>query len=118
MGVTTPLMTIKTEHSILSMAISKDGAKIVSGSDDNSVQVWDASTGVALQQLNGHTNGVNSVAFSHDGIYIVSGSRDKSVRVWDASTGAALQKLHGHTNGVNSVAFSYDGIRIVSSFLL
>ena len=60
------------------------------------MRVWDASTGVALQQLNGHTSYVNSVAFSHDGIHIVSGSYDKSVRVWDASMGAALQQLNGH----------------------
>ena len=78
------------------------------------MQVWDASTGAALQQLNGHTDLVNSVAFSHDGIHIVSGSDDKSVRVWDASTGAALQQLNGHTDYVKSVAFSHDGIYIVS----
>ena len=69
-----------------------DGKQIVSGSYDNSVQVWDDSPGAALQQLNGHTDRVNSVAFSHDGIYIVSGSDDKSVQVWDASnasTGSA-----------------------------
>ena len=58
--------------------------------------MWDASTGAALQKLNGHTDFVNSVAFSHDGIHIVSGSDDKSVRVWDAPTGAALQQLNGH----------------------
>jgi WD40 repeat protein len=56
------------------------------------VQVWDASTGEALQQLNGHTAEVTSVAFSHDGIHIVSGSYDKSVRVWGVSTDAQLQK--------------------------
>jgi WD40 repeat protein len=76
--------------------------------------VWDASTGAALQQLNGHTDYVKSVAFSHDGIHIVSGSYDRSVRIWDASTGAALQKLNGHTHWVNSVAFSHDSIHIVS----
>ena len=50
------------------------------------MRVWDASTGAALQQLNGHTDRVNSVAFSYDGIHIVSGSSDKSVRVWSATT--------------------------------
>ena len=60
------------------------------------MRVWDASTGAALQLLNGHTHYVSSVAFSHDGIHIVSGSYDSSVRVWDASTGAALQQLNDH----------------------
>ena len=61
------------------------------------MQVWDASAGVVLQQLNGHTRRVNSVAFSHDDSRIVSCSNDMSVRVWDASKGAALQQFNGHT---------------------
>jgi WD40 repeat protein len=81
----------------------------VSGSDDNSVRVWDASTGVELKELKGHTRSVNSVAFSSDGTRIVSGSDDNSVRVWDASTGVELKELKGHTRSVNSVAFSSDG---------
>jgi WD40 repeat protein len=75
--------------------------------------LWDASTGVALQQLNGHTNWVRSVTFSHDGLHIVSGADDNSVQVWNASTGAALQQIKGHTDWVRSVAFSYDGTQIV-----
>ena len=66
------------------------------GSNDMSVRVWDASTGRALQQLNGHTSLVSSVAFSHDGTHIVSGSSDKSVRVWSVPTHAELQMLNSH----------------------
>ena len=64
---------------VKSVAFSHDGIHIVSGSLDNSVRVWDASTGAELQELNGHADFVNSVAFSLDGIHIVSGSSDKSV---------------------------------------
>ena len=77
---------------------------IVSGSDDKSVRVWDASTGAALQQLNGHTDYVFSVAFSHDSIHIVSGSSDKSVRVWEISKGAAMQQLNHHIVSDSEVA--------------
>ena len=49
------------------------------------MRVWDASTGVELKKLKGHTGWVDSVAFSCDGSRIVSGSEDKSVRVWDVS---------------------------------
>ena len=78
--MTTPLMAIKTNSIISSVAFLKDGAKIVSGSlFGNSVEVWDASTGAALLQLNGHTDHVHSVAFSYDGKYIVSSSSDQSV---------------------------------------
>jgi len=99
---------------VRSVAFSNDGRQIVSGSDDKSVRVWDASTGEVLNVLEGHTAWVNSVAFSYDGRRIVSGSGDISVRVWDASTGEVLNVLEGHTAWVNSVAFSYDGRIIVS----
>jgi WD40 repeat protein len=65
--------------------------RIVSGSWDKSVRIWDASTGAEVRKLEGHTNGVNSVAFSADGMRIVSGSHDESVRIWDASH---LEELH------------------------
>jgi WD40 repeat protein len=71
--------------SVRSVAFSSDSMWIVSGSSDSTVRVWDASTGVALEELKGHTSLVSSVAFSSDGTQIVSGSHDKSVRVWDAS---------------------------------
>ena len=102
---------------VRSVALSSDGTRIVSGSMDKSVRVWDASTGstgAELGTLNGHTKGVTSIAFSSDGRRIVSGSWDNSVRMWDASTGAELKTLNGHTENVLSVAFSSDGTRIVS----
>ena len=61
---------------------AKDGTWIVSGSDDNSVRVWDVSTGVKLMNLKGHTDTVKSVAVSSDGKkWIASGSDDSSLRV-------------------------------------
>ncbi|KAG6834378.1 hypothetical protein H0H93_010039, partial [Arthromyces matolae] len=99
---------------VTSVAFSSDGSRIVSGSWDKSVRVWDAPTGQELKVLDGHTHGVVSVAFSGDGNCIVSGSFDNSVRVWDAPTGHQLKVLDGHTQGVTSVAFSSDGSRIVS----
>jgi len=101
-------------NSVTSVAFSLDDNRIVSGSDDKSVRVWDANTGEQLRELQGHIDWVNSVAFSPDGNRIVSGSDDKSLRVWDANTGEQLRELQGHTDWVRSVALSTDGNRIVS----
>ena len=100
--------------SVTSVAFSTDGMRIVSGSEDKSMRIWDMSMGKELNVLDGHTSLVNSVAFSTDGMRIVSSSRDNSVRVWDASTGKQLKVLKGSTFCVNSVAFSTDSTRIVS----
>jgi WD40 repeat protein len=68
------------------VAFSPDGKRIVSGSRDKTVRLWDAQTGQPIgQPLQGHGESVNSVAFSPDGKRIVSGSTDKTVRLWDAS---------------------------------
>ena len=91
--------------------------RIVSGSLDRTVRLWDAGSGQPIgQPLLGHTDGVRAVAFSPDGKRIVSGSLDRTVRVWDAVTGQALgQPVTGQTDAVFSVAFSPDGARIVSA---
>ena len=72
-------MTLNVNSFVNTVAFSPDGKHIVSGSDDESVWVWEVSTGNQLKELKGHTNSVTSVAFSPDGKHIVSGSDDKSV---------------------------------------
>ncbi|KAJ6559973.1 quinon protein alcohol dehydrogenase-like superfamily [Mycena capillaripes] len=101
---------------VQSVAFSPDGRRIVSGSYDNTIRIWDSETGAALgAPLTGHSGRVLSVAFSPDGRRIVSGSDDNTIRIWDSETGAALgAPLTGHSGTVLSVAFSPDGRRIVS----
>ncbi|CDF36606.1 WD40-repeat containing protein [Chondrus crispus] len=98
------------------VAMSRDGRRVVSGSGDMSVRVWDVETGEQVGEvLVGHTDVVLSVAMSGDGRRVVSGSFDKSVRVWNVETGAQVgEALVGHMGWVLSVAMSGDGRRVVS----
>ncbi|KIJ26241.1 hypothetical protein M422DRAFT_272726 [Sphaerobolus stellatus SS14] len=102
------------QDTVNSIAISPDGTKIVSGSDDRTVQIWDAFTSQSLGSLEGHQGRVNSIAISPDGTKIVSGSNDRTVRIWDLSTGNLEYILEGHQLPVQSVAFSPDGTKIIS----
>jgi len=62
---------------------SSDGGLIGTGSEDSTVRLWDAMTGVSLATLLGHTKEVRSVAFTGDGQYVVSGSADATIHKWD-----------------------------------
>jgi hypothetical protein len=99
---------------VTGVAFSSDGARLASGSWDQTVKVWDARTGQELRTLRGHTDRVHCVAFSPDGARLASGSGDHTAKVWDARSGQELLALRGHTRGVGSVAFSPDGRRLAS----
>jgi WD40 repeat protein len=104
------------DHAILSVTVSPDGSKVISGSFDRTIRAWDASIGVEmLPPLRGHDDWIYSVAFSPDGSKIISGSQDKTIRVRNATTGAEmLPPLRGRDDVVLSVAFSPDGSKIIS----
>ncbi|HID68657.1 MAG TPA: WD40 repeat domain-containing protein [Roseibacterium sp.] len=104
------------DGSVTAVAFSPDGQRIVSGSEDGTLRLWDAQTGAPIgEPLRGHESFVASVAISPDGQRVVSGSWDNTLRLWDAQTGALIgEPLRGHEGVVTSVAFSPDGQRIVS----
>ena len=75
-----------------------DTDKILTGSDDNNINVYDTKTGAVRAKLNGHEGGV--WALQYEGNILVSGSTDRSVRVWDIERGAETHVFRGHTSTV------------------
>jgi WD40 repeat protein/serine/threonine protein kinase len=96
------------------VAISPDGKRLVSGSLDTKLKVWDADTGQVVLSFKAHILPAYCVAISPDGKRLVSGSQDKTLKVWDADKGQELLILKGHADAVWCVAISPDGKRLVS----
>ena len=75
-----------------------DSDKILTGSDDTNINVYDTKTGAIRNKLAGHEGGV--WALQYIGNTLVSGSTDRAVRVWDIEKGECCQVFHGHTSTV------------------
>jgi hypothetical protein len=99
---------------VMCVAVSPDGKRAASGGADNTVRLWDLTTGRELQPFRGHTNTVEAVTFSPDGRYVLSASQDLTIRLLDSETGRELRRLQGHTGAVHGLAFLPDGRRVLS----
>jgi len=104
-----------TGHSdiVFTVAWSPDGTRLASGSQDKTLQIWDAE-GANLNTYSGHTGSVTFVSWSPDGKRVASASEDHTIRVWDIATNSLLFTCQGHTDVIHSVAWSPHGTRLAS----
>ncbi len=100
---------------IYGIAWSPDGLHLASASSDQTVKVWEASTGQEVRTLKGHTGEVFSVAFSPDGKRLASASQDETIRIWDSRTGQEALAPLEHAAPVRSIVFGPDGQRLASA---
>ena len=87
---------LEGSDSVTSVVFSPDGTRVVSGSEANSVRIWNVTTGKIERFLGGHLSWVTSVVFYPGGASVVSGSWDNTVRIWNATPGEMERVLKGH----------------------
>ena len=97
-----------------SVAFSPDGTQVLTGSQDLTAKLWNASTAAEIHTFAGHTDWVVSVAFSPDGTQVLTGSWDNTAKLWSVSSGSLLRTFAGHTASVEAVAFSPGGSQVLT----
>lgn len=111
------------DRRICSVAYSPKGDLIASGSDDNTVILWDVAAQSVRDRFTQPELGIKSVAFSPDGRYLAAGGEDQLVYLWDleAPGSEAIelkpQSYTGVAGGIRSVAFSPDSSKVISGGL-
>jgi WD40 repeat protein len=103
------------EGEVFCVAVTPDGKKIVSGSEDETMKVWDVESFRCLATLKNFSD-VYGIDVTPNGKMVVGGLLDKTLRVWDLETGKLLSILKGHTKCIGpwAVAAMPDGKRVVS----
>ncbi len=99
---------------IWGLAYTPSGRKLVTGSADQSIKVWEVGTKRPLLNI-GAKAVVLAVAVSPQGDRVVGGMKDGSIVVWSLVDGRSLMHLGPHSGSVRDVTFSPDGSRLVSA---
>lgn len=104
----------KLSNDFIKEIIGISDQKIISGSTDKTIKIWDMDTGQLLKTLHANSK-VYSVSISSDNQKIASGCNNRSIKIWNALTGQLLNTIIGaHTEYITSVSFSGDCLKIVS----
>jgi len=98
---------------INSVALSPNGALLLTGSDDRTAKLWDAPGGYATWNYKGHEGPINAVAFSSDGTKYLTASSDGWALLWRTSDTTILNSF-AHGEIIHAVAISRDGSRVLT----
>ena len=91
---------------VKSVAWSPSGQKQASGSDDQTVVVWDAEIGAKVAQLEGHAGRVEGKAWSQDGSRLASCCQDKVMLPVDVEYGTMVSAMTGYVASANVVTWN------------
>ncbi|ODV94539.1 hypothetical protein PACTADRAFT_27345, partial [Pachysolen tannophilus NRRL Y-2460] len=112
-------ISIKAHGRHVITCLQFDNEKIITGADDNVINIFSTATGALKTALKGHTGGV--WALKYYGNTLVSGATDRTVRIWNIKQGRCTHVFRGHTSTVRcldiltpvAIGFSSTGEKIM-----
>jgi len=102
------------QGSVLDVAFSRDGTRLLTIGFDGTARIWDASTGEEVAAASASEVPLTDASFSPDGSLVATASEDGTARIWDAEDGSPAAVLEGHEGVVTSLAFTPDGSMLVT----
>jgi WD40 repeat protein len=82
---------------------------------DNSLRIWNITTGDLVYTIGEQTSPIWSIAWSPNDGRVATGSNDHIIRLWDPAGNALIGTLEEHTAPVWSLAWSPTGQQLASS---
>jgi WD40 repeat protein len=100
---------------VRAVAITSDGRRAISASDDQTVKIWDLKRGAEERTMTGHADWVRAVAVTPNGLLAISASDDHTLKVWNLETGAAELTIDTYGDWVRVLAVTPDGKSAISA---
>jgi len=100
---------------VVSIALSSDGTRVLSGSNDGTIRLWDLTNGASIRRLEGHRGQAWAVALSPDGKLALGGGQDGGLALYDVATGKRVRTFDHHPQAVRAAVFTPDGKRALSA---
>ncbi|KAJ3032736.1 hypothetical protein HDV00_007174 [Rhizophlyctis rosea] len=110
------LMTIDTRSDrIRAVIVWPDGSKLGTASNDGTIRVWDAQTGMGVLVIKANDDWVRCLALAEGGRSLLANGDRNEIKVYDSESGELKQTISGHSAVVTHVAVRTDGKSGVSS---
>jgi len=104
-GTLAGLLTGGHKKAVRGLSFSHNGRLLISGGEDNTAVIWDATSRRPLNRLPAGAQ-IEAVAFSLGDDIAVTGGWDGLVKLWKVSGGKFLYALPAHSGRVRSIAIS------------
>lgn len=102
------------ERWVLALAVSPDGKRLFSGSDDQTLRVWNLEKPGESKILRRFKSPVTTLAFGKKSSQIAVGTWDGHLLMCDSGTGKTLVEFPEHTETITALTFDPSGAFLAS----
>jgi WD40 repeat protein len=96
------------EDEVTATTFIGEGTRIVSGSRDDTIRVWDAATGAAVAVLDAAADDSDPSVMASAAALLAIGFENGDIQLRDTESHEIVRVLGGHDDRVSSLAFSSD----------